>query len=79
MNQTNLFYQNKVLNLAHRGASYYAPENTLPAFYLAAEMGADGIELDVQLSKDGEAVIIHNDSLNNTTNGQQTETWTGNS
>ena len=38
---------------AHRGASAYAPENTLEAFRLAAEMGADGVELDVQLSRDG--------------------------
>ena len=37
---------------AHRGASHYAPENTLPAFALAAAQGADGIELDVHLSKD---------------------------
>ena len=39
---------------AHRGASHYAPENTLPAFALAAEQGADGIELDVHLTKDGD-------------------------
>ena len=38
---------------AHRGASGYAPENTLQAFHLAQEQGADGIELDVQLTKDG--------------------------
>lgn len=38
---------------AHRGASGYAPENTLEAFTLAASMGADGVELDVQLTKDG--------------------------
>lgn len=44
---------------AHRGASGYAPENTLEAFALAMEMGADGIELDVQLTKDGEVVVIH--------------------
>ena len=42
---------------AHRGASGYAPENTLQAFSLAQEQGADGIELDVQLTKDGEVVV----------------------
>jgi glycerophosphoryl diester phosphodiesterase len=57
------------LNVAHRGASGYAPENTLPAFTLAAEMGADGIELDIHLSADGEAVVIHNDTVDATTNG----------
>ena len=41
---------------AHRGASGYAPENTLEAFELAAKQKADGVELDVQLSKDGELV-----------------------
>ena len=47
---------------AHRGASGYAPENTLEAFRKAVEMGADGVELDVQLTKDGELVVIHDDS-----------------
>lgn len=48
---------------AHRGASGYAPENTLEAFALAETMGADGIELDVQLSKDGELVVTHDESV----------------
>ena len=43
----------------HRGASGYAPENTLEAFELAAKMGADGVELDVQIAKDGERVVAH--------------------
>ena len=42
---------------AHRGASAYAPENTMEAFCLAAEMGADGIEIDVRFSKDKEIMI----------------------
>lgn len=54
---------------AHRGASGYAPENTLEAFRLAKEMGADGIELDVHLSKDGEVVVIHDETLDRTSNG----------
>lgn len=48
---------------AHRGASEYAPENTLPAFRLAEEQGADGIELDVQLTKDGELVVCHDERI----------------
>lgn len=47
---------------AHRGASGYAPENTLEAFELAVKMEADGIELDVQLTKDGEMVVIHDET-----------------
>lgn len=54
---------------AHRGASHYAPENTLPAFALAAAQGADGIELDVHLSQDGELVVIHDEELDRTTDG----------
>lgn len=46
---------------AHRGASGYAPENTLEAFGLAVKQQADGIELDVQLSRDGELVVIHDE------------------
>lgn len=57
------------LNWAHRGASGHAPQNTLAAFRLAAEMGADGIELDVHLSADGEVVVIHDDTVDATTNG----------
>jgi len=67
---TNRFYADRVLNLGHRGASHDAPENTLPAFRLAAEMGADGVELDAQLSKDGHVVIIHDFHLDKTTDGQ---------
>lgn len=51
---------------AHRGASAAAPENTLPAFALALEQGAHGIELDVHLSCDGEVIVIHDDTLDRT-------------
>ena len=57
------------LILAHRGASHSAPENTMAAFRLAAEMGANGVELDVQLCKDGEAIVIHNAAVEATTDG----------
>ena len=56
--------------LCHRGASGYAPENTLEAFQLAMDMGADGFELDVHLSKDGELVVIHDERVDRTTNGK---------
>lgn len=64
------FYRDRPLNFAHRGASHAAPENTLAAFSLAMELGADGIELDVQLSKDGEVVVIHDFVLETTTDGR---------
>jgi len=63
-------YQQRTLNFAHRGASAAAPANTVAAFRLAAEMGADGIELDVQLSADGEVVVIHDFTVDGTTDGQ---------
>ncbi|MDR1237759.1 MAG: glycerophosphodiester phosphodiesterase [Propionibacteriaceae bacterium] len=54
---------------AHRGASAYAPENTLPAFELAIAQGAEGVEFDVQLSADNELVVIHDETLERTTDG----------
>jgi glycerophosphoryl diester phosphodiesterase len=54
---------------AHRGASAYAPENTLAAFKLALQQGADAIELDAKLSVDGEVVVFHDQTIDRTTNG----------
>lgn len=59
----------KIDNVAHRGASGYAPENTISAFDKAVEMKADYIEIDVQRSKDGELVVIHDTSVDRTTDG----------
>jgi glycerophosphoryl diester phosphodiesterase len=56
------------LVIAHRGASGRAPENTLVAFELAAKAGADAFELDVRLTRDGAAVVIHDALLDRTTN-----------
>ncbi|MGO4180913.1 glycerophosphodiester phosphodiesterase [Paenibacillus sp. MCAF9] len=56
-----------IINFAHRGASGYCPENTLAAFKKAIELGATGIEIDVQLTKDDQIVIIHDESLMRTT------------
>jgi glycerophosphoryl diester phosphodiesterase len=55
---------------AHRGASGVAPENTMSAFRKAVELDCDGIECDVQLSKDGKLVICHDEMLDRTTNGK---------
>ena len=57
------------LNIAHRGASALAPENTIAAFERAVELGADVIELDLHMSQDGELVVIHDDTLDRTTDG----------
>ena len=54
---------------AHRGASVYAPENTMAAFALAMKMGADGVELDVQLTKDGEVVVVHDETIDRVSDG----------
>jgi glycerophosphoryl diester phosphodiesterase len=56
------------LVIAHRGASGLAPENTIAAFKLAIALGADGVEMDVQLSADNRAVVIHDARVNRTTN-----------
>jgi glycerophosphoryl diester phosphodiesterase len=58
-----------VMVIAHRGASSYAPENTLAAFDLALEMRVRHIELDVALSSDSHVVVIHDDKVDRTTNG----------
>ena len=56
-------------NFAHRGASLRAPENTLEAFRLAAESGAGGLELDIHMTCDGRIVVLHDDSVDRTTEG----------
>lgn len=56
----------KPVIIAHRGASAKAPENTMPAFRKALELGAGGIELDVQLSRDGRVVVIHDERIDRT-------------
>jgi glycerophosphoryl diester phosphodiesterase len=54
--------------IAHRGASYFAPEETGPAYLLAREMGVDYLELDLQRTKDGVLIALHDDDLRRTTN-----------
>ncbi len=55
---------------AHRGASGYAPENTLESFKKAIMLGADGIELDVQLTKDDRIVVIHDETIDRISDGK---------
>ena len=57
------------VNYAHRGASEYTPENTMLAFYTGMYMGANGIETDVQRTKDGVLVLFHDETVDRVTNG----------
>ncbi|MBQ2695950.1 MAG: hypothetical protein IJF61_01455 [Clostridia bacterium] len=59
-----------MINYAHRGASEYAPENTLSSFYLGLIQGANGIETDVQRTKDGVLVLFHDDTIDRITDGK---------
>ncbi|MER2030874.1 MAG: glycerophosphodiester phosphodiesterase family protein [Solibacillus sp.] len=67
--QPTLGERKQVSNVAHRGATAYTPENTIAAFDLAVDMKADYIEIDVQRSKDGELVLIHDTTVDRTTDG----------
>lgn len=69
MQNTGFPYCDRPLNFGHRGAPMVAPENTLASFQKARELGADGVELDVMLCADGEPVVIHDFSVERTTNG----------
>ena len=59
----------QMLKIAHRGAKAYEPENTLQAFQKALDLNSDGIELDVHLSADGHIIVIHDETIDRTTNG----------
>ncbi|MBL4676955.1 MAG: glycerophosphodiester phosphodiesterase family protein [Mucilaginibacter sp.] len=65
-----LFAQNKVMVTAHRGDWRNAPENSLRAFELATVMGVDIVELDLNITKDGTLVIMHDQTIDRTTNGK---------
>ncbi len=68
MNQ--LFSLEQPVVFAHRGASGYAPENTMAAFSHALQLGAEAIELDVKLTRDGHVVVLHDQTVDRTTSGQ---------
>jgi glycerophosphoryl diester phosphodiesterase len=63
-------YQGRTLVFGHRGARAYAPMNTLPSFELAAKQGAHGVELDVHLSRDGYPIVLHDFTVDATTDGR---------
>ena len=58
-----------ILKIAHRGASQYAPENTMEAFHKALQLGVDAIAFDIQLTRDSEMIVIHDDNIDRTTDG----------
>ncbi|PGS43826.1 glycerophosphodiester phosphodiesterase [Bacillus cereus] len=60
---------NHIKNIAHRGASAYAPEHTIPAYKLGQQFKGDYIEMDLQMTKDGHLVAMHDETVNRTTNG----------
>ncbi|WP_175986962.1 glycerophosphodiester phosphodiesterase [Bacillus sp. Marseille-Q1617] len=60
---------NQILNISHRGASGHAPEHTLASYELGDQMGGDYIELDLQMTKDGELIAMHDETLDRTTEG----------
>ena len=60
----------KTTIIAHRGANKYAPQNTIPAFKRAIELGAEGFETDVHITKDGEIVLCHNYTIDETSTGK---------
>ena len=61
---------NSILKIGHRGAKGHQPENTLISFQKAIDLKVDGIELDVHLSSDGEIIVIHDETIDRTTNGK---------
>lgn len=65
----NLLSPDRILTVAHRGASGYVPEHTILSYETAQKMKADFIELDLQMTKDGKLIVMHDEKLDRTTNG----------
>ena len=65
--ELSLLSPEQILNIAHRGASGYAPEHTIPAYELGEELAGDYIEIDLQMTKDGELIAMHDSDLSRTT------------
>ena len=66
---SNPFFEDRVLNIAHRGANRVAPEETIEAYVAAKENGADILEMDIQRTRDGVLVVMHDSTVDRTTNG----------
>jgi glycerophosphoryl diester phosphodiesterase len=66
----NWMQMNQLLKIGHRGAKGHEPENTLISFQKAIDLKVDGIELDIHLSSDGEIIVIHDATIDRTTNGK---------
>ncbi|WP_285768382.1 glycerophosphodiester phosphodiesterase [Peribacillus sp. SI8-4] len=62
-------YEKKIVNIAHRGASGYAPEHTIPAYQMGERMNGDYIEIDLQMTKDGRLIAMHDERVDRTTDG----------
>ncbi|GAB3528993.1 glycerophosphodiester phosphodiesterase [Arthrobacter monumenti] len=71
VSQSNASHDERVTTVAHRGASALAPENTLPAVDVGADLKSDFVEIDVQLTSDGELVVIHDTTLSRTTDVEE--------
>ena len=68
--EVSILESDKLLIIAHRGASGYAPEHTMESYKLAKELGADYLEIDLQMTKDGQLVAMHDSSVDRTTDGE---------
>src|SRR2546429_7159588 len=64
------FMSNHIQRVAHRGGSHLAPENTLAAFRHSLTLDIDAIELDVQMSRDGQAIVFHDNTIDRLTDGR---------
>lgn len=67
--RSNPFFEDRVLNIAHRGANFLAPEETIEAYHAAKKSGADILEMDLQRTSDGEIILMHDSTVDRTTNG----------
>lgn len=68
--EVSILESDKLLIIAHRGASGYAPEHTMESYKLAKELGADYLEIDLQMTKDGQLVAMHDETVDRTTDGE---------
>lgn len=70
VSKDSLLHPDQILNIAHRGASGHAPEHTLPSYETSVNMNADYIEIDLQMTKDGVLISLHDSEVSRTTDGE---------